>query len=127
MKTLTIFTVLLTLAISFSSFVVSRQLPAIEKEYNKQNISNFRVHRQGKGVALSWSATPGAVSFRVEYSPDGEFFETLAEMENTGVSICRYKHENVFPGISYYRVISIDANGFETSSIVQSVKIMKRG
>lgn len=129
MKTLTIFTILLTLGISFSSFIVSRQLPELNKQSRVTAPPvSLRIHRQGSGVSLSWSASSDAASFRIEraYS-EPSFFEPIDEIENSGSRTCRYKDESVFPGDVFYRIISVDADGNEQTSEAVAIKIRKHG
>ncbi len=126
MKTLTLSTLLLVLAIATSSFVISRQHVTKETTKKIQGASILRAHRQGSGVALTWSATPGATHFRVERSVDGEFFDTIADVENTGASIFKFKDETVFPGTNYYRICFCNNDVVEEISNTEAIRIVSR-
>ena len=127
MKTLTISALLLVAAIITSSFVVSRQGVAKEGVSKVQNVTTFRAHRQGHGIALTWSAAGGVAKFHVERSYDGEYFEVIGEVENTGARTHKFMDENVPPGYMHYRICCMDANDEEQSkSAVEVVRIVQR-
>ena len=127
MKTLTISAVLLLAAIVTSSFVLSHQAVAKENVNGIQNVTTLRVHRQGKDIALTWSATgAGVAAFHVERSYDGEYFEVIGTVENTGARSYKYSDE-LAPGYIYYRICCADANGDELSkSAVEVIRIVQR-
>jgi hypothetical protein len=85
----------------------------------------FRVHRQGSGIALSWSA-PDAVSYQVERSYDGAFFDLVASVDAGGATALKFKDESVFPGTIYYRIGAVKADGTVEYSDVESVRIVKK-
>jgi hypothetical protein len=87
---------------------------------------HFRVHRQGSGAALSWSAVD-AVSFQVERSYDGRFFHTVTTVEAGSESVHKFKDETVFPGTIYYRIGAVKADGSVEYSDTESVRIVKHG
>ncbi len=125
MKTITLSALLLVATISLSSFVIS------SKETNSTTAaakapSMLRVHRQGPAISLNWSNSPNAVAFRLERG-DGEFFEEIATVENTGARSNSFKDTGFFPGVIHYRVVCIDANGGVECSNTEVIKIIKRG
>ncbi|MBB1284817.1 hypothetical protein HRH25_10585 [Flavisolibacter sp. BT320] len=127
MKTLTISAVLLLAAIVTSSFVLSHQAVAKEKASKVQNVTSLRAHRQGKAIVLTWSAVnTGVATFQVERSYDGEYFDVIQSVENTGAR--SYKIQDDFaPGYIYYRICCVDTNGDEVSkSAVEVVRIVQR-
>src|SRR4051812_6660745 len=111
MKTITLSALLLVATISLSSFVLSN------KETKATVIASkgpgiLRVHKQGPNVSLTWSDDAHAASFAVERG-DGDFFETLTTVENTGSRSNKFQDANVFPGTYYYRIVCQDADGNE--------------
>lgn len=127
MKTLTLSALLLVAAIITSSFVLSRQSTVKATISKVQNVTSFRAHRQGKDITLTWSAAGGVATFHVERSYDGEYFDVIGEIENTGARVYKFSDENVPPGNLYYRISSVDANGEEQSrSAVEVVRIVQR-
>lgn len=125
MKTITLSALLLVATISLSSFVIS----------NKENHATvstskgpgiLRVHKQGPNVSLTWSDDAHAASFRVERG-DGDYFEELTTVENTGARSNKFKDVDVFPGTYTYRVVCIDADGNELCSHTDVIKITKHG
>ncbi|HEV7329799.1 MAG TPA: hypothetical protein VGN63_02070 [Flavisolibacter sp.] len=127
MKTLTISAVLLLAAIVTSSFVLSHQAVAKESVNSVQNVTSLRAHRQGKNIALTWSAAgAGLAAFHVERSYDGEFFEVIGTVENTGARSYKFL-DDFAPGYIYYRICCTDADGEELSkSTVEVVRIVQR-
>ncbi len=124
MKTITLSALLLLATISFSSFVVSNQTNGVSKV---SGIETFRVHRQGKEISLTWSASSNAASFRVERSEDGEFFNSIYSTPGTGARSYKFNDGGFFPGMIYYRIVCLNTDGTEECSAVQSIKIMQRG
>lgn len=124
MKTIIVPALLLLLTISFSSFGISSHGNHVDKV---NGIETFRVHRQGKEVSLTWSASGSAVKFRVERSEDGEFFESIYSTENNGARNFKYNDAGFFPGTIHYRIVCINADGSEECSAVQAIRIMLRG
>lgn len=123
MKTITFSALLLLATISFSSFVVSQK----ENITKVTGIETFRVHRQGKEISLTWSASGSPVSFKVQRSEDGEFFNTIHEAGNNGARQYKFNDGSFFPGTIYYRIVCIEADGSEECSAVQSIRIVQRG
>jgi hypothetical protein len=128
MKTLTISTLLFVIAIVSSSFVISSHIQTEEATASVQNVSSFRAHRQGKHIALSWIVSGNSTAqFNVERSYDGEYYEVIGTMNNSGASSYKFKDENVPPGYLYYRISSFDEDGNEIGkSTVEVIRIVQR-
>lgn len=124
MKTITFSALLLLATISFSSFQETAPTTAVSKVFG---IETFRIHRQGKEISLTWSASGSAAMFRVERSEDGDFFETIYATENNGARTYKYKDGSFFPGTIYYRIVCVNADGSEECSAVEVIKILQRG
>ena len=125
MKTITLSALLLVVTISLSSFVISNKETKATVSTSK-GPGVLRVHRQGTAISLTWSDDAHAASFKVERG-DGEFFETLTTVENTGARTNNYKDHDFFPGVLYYRVVCQDGNGNELCTHTDVIKITKRG
>jgi hypothetical protein len=124
MKTITLSALLLVVTISLSSFVISNNVT------NGTNVvakgpGMLRVHRQGKAINLTWSNSANAVAYRLERG-DGEFFDEMTTVENTGARSNSYKDFDYFPGTIYYRVVCLNADGSEECSNTEVIKIMQR-
>ena len=128
MKSLTISALLLVTVIVTSSFVASTKYVPKDSLNAIQNVGSFRAHRQGKGIALSWSAAgSAAVRFAVERSYDGEYYDVLGTVDNNNASTFRFKDEDVPPGYLYYRICSLDENDrVQSVSAVEVVRIVQR-
>lgn len=88
----------------------------------------FNAHREGRSaVGLMWktSAASDVVSFQIEKSYDGEFFDPVAGQANNHASIYTWKDSNVFPGYIYYRVAASMSNGDIIYSDVAMVHIVQ--
>lgn len=109
-----------------SSFSTTAQFESTQNKKGTTGFDYFRVHRQGSGVSLNWSA-PGAETFQIERSYDGEFFDLIASVEAGAVSKLKYLDQSVFPGVIYYRVAAVMADGSVEYSEVESVRIVKKG
>ena len=125
MKTLFSFLAVTALILT-SSFTVNQQ-----QQLNSTTscFDAFRVHRQGKAnVDLTW-ATSGTdiVAVSIERSYDGEFFEAIGSKSFNGSATYRHKDLNVFPGMIYYRIIAVKADGSTEYSPVDAVRIVQRG
>lgn len=128
MKTLTLSTLMLVIAIATSSFVISHNQVSKEATAKIQNIGTLRAHRMGKAIALDWTVSGGnAAKFNIERSFDGEYFDVISSVDCIGASRYNFKDQEFFPGYIYYRVSSVDANGdvLETSA-VEVVRIVQR-
>lgn len=124
MKTITFSALMLLAIIAFSSFVAPNNTSSVSKV---SGIETFRVHRQGKEISLTWSASGAAVMFKVERSEDGEFFDSIYSTENNGSRVYKYKDGSFFPGTIHYRIVCVYADGSEECSAVQVIKITQRG
>ena len=125
MKTVTLSALLLVVTISLSSFVLSNKATN-ETVTAAKGPGMLRVHRQGPAISLTWSNSATALEYRVERG-DGEFFETIYTVENTGARSNSYKDTGFFPGVIYYRVVCINADGSEECSNTEIIKITQRG
>jgi hypothetical protein len=128
MKTLTLSTLLLVIAIATSSFVLSRRNLTKESTKKIQNTNNLRVHRQGNGVALAWSIIgSNTTQFNVERSYDSEFYDVISTVDCNGASTYKFKDENVYPGYIYYRISALNMNGeVEETTAPVVVRIVQR-
>ena len=125
MKTITLSALLLVMTISLSSFVISNKEAKATVSASK-GPGVLRVHRQGAAISLTWSDDAHAASFKVQRG-DGEFFETLTTVENTGARSNKYKDSNYFPGTLYYRIVCVDADDNELCTHTDVIKITQRG
>jgi hypothetical protein len=126
MKTLMSYLVIAAM-ILMSSFTIHEQ-----NELNKQNsqgcFNTLRVHRQAKNVVSTWSVNDNnVILFQVERSYDGEFFEEAGTVEYNGNAHYKHKDIGVFPGLIYYRIKAVKADGSTENSEVESIRIMARG
>jgi len=126
MKTITLSAVLLVLTISLSSFVLSNKETKATTVSASKGPGVLRVHRKGTAISLTWSDDAHAASFKVERG-DGEFFEQLEEVPNTGARSYGYEDNSYFPGTIYYRIVCVDADGNELCTHTDVIKITKRG
>jgi fibronectin type 3 domain-containing protein len=125
MKTITLSALLLVATISLSSFVISNnETNAIVSTSKGPGI--LRVHKQGPNVSLTWSDDAHAASFKVQRG-DGDYFETLTTVENTGARSNNFKDVDVFPGTYYYRIVCVDADENELCTHTDVIKITKHG
>jgi hypothetical protein len=125
MKTMTLSALLLVITISLSSFVVSNKEAKATVSTSK-GPGPLRVHRQGAAISLTWSDHAHAAAFEVQRG-DGDFFETLITVPNTGARSNKYKDSEYFPGTIHYRVVCIDADENELCTHTDVIKITQRG
>ena len=125
MKTITLSALLLVATISLSSFVISNKETKATVSTSK-GPGILRLHRQGSAISLTWSSDDHAASFKVERG-DGEFFETLTTVENTGARSNKFKDSDFFPGTIFYRIVCVDAEGNELCTHTEVIKITQRG
>jgi|SRR5687767_8672591 len=125
MKTITLSALLLVMTISLSSFVISNK-EAKSTVSTSKGPGVLRVHRQGAAISLTWSDDAHAASFKVQRG-DGEFFETLTTVENTGARSNKYKDSDYFPGTIYYRIVCVDGDDNELCTHTAVIKITQRG
>jgi hypothetical protein len=126
MKTITLSAVLLVLTISLSSFVLSNKGTKVTTVSASKGPGALRVHRKGAAISLTWSDDAHAASFKVERG-DGEFFEQLDEVPNTGARSYKFEDSGYFPGTIYYRIVCVDADGNELCTHTDVIKITQRG
>ena len=112
-------------AISAPLPVNSKQPVSVAKFSNE--FARFNVHRQQRGVVLNWIFTDpnNVVSFVVQRSYDGQFYENVAEVTSNGKN--QYKDNDVFPGHIYYRIAALMYDGSTIYSNVDVVRIVKNG
>lgn len=125
MKTITLSALLLVATISLSSFVLSNNENHATVSTSK-GPGVLRVHKQGPNVSLTWSDDAHAASFRVERG-DGDYFDILTTVENTGARSNKFKDVDVFPGTYHYRIVCLDANENELCTHTDIIKITKHG
>jgi hypothetical protein len=125
-----IFTSYAIVALIFIGFASSFSTPATFESTiavkKTTGFDYFRVHRQGSGAALSWSALD-ATHFQIERSYDGTFFHTVTSIEAGIQKFYKFKDETVFPGTIYYRIGAVKADGTVEYSEIESVRIVKHG
>ena len=86
----------------------------------------FHIHRQGDFASLNWNVSAGnVVSFNIERSYDGIFFDPIATVTPDDSRWNRYTDETVEPGIIYYRITAVMDDGSNERSATESVKIVK--
>lgn len=110
-----------------SSFTVNQQ-----KQLNQRTtscFSHFNAHRAGKAnIELTWAvSSPDVVQFSVERSYDGDFFENISSANFNGSASYRFKDVGVYPGVIYYRITAVKADGSTECSSVESVRIVQHG
>jgi len=109
-----------------SSFTVSQQ-----KQLNQQAVNScftrINVHRAGKAnVEIAWNVSSADISqFVVERSYDGDFYENVTTVNFNGSSSYKSKDAGVFPGVIYYRVTAVKADGSTECSPVETIRIMQ--
>jgi Phr family secreted Rap phosphatase inhibitor len=91
-------------------------------------ISFFNAHRQGHAIGLMWrvSSSDDVISFQVQRSYDGEFFDPVANLASTANKRFTWQDENVFPGYIYYRVEATLMDGTTFYSEVEIVHIVQK-
>jgi hypothetical protein len=126
MKTFISYLVIAVLVLT-SSFTINNQQKLNDKAANGC-FNYFRIHRQAKNVAATWSVNTGdVVGFYVERSYDGEFFENAGTLNYNGSSVYKYSDMGVFPGVIYYRIRAVKANGSTEYSDVETIRIVQHG
>ena len=92
----------------------------------------FHIHRQGDFASLNWNVTSAAATtFFIERSydnPEGgeQYFSPVATVDADPNRWNRYTDNTVDPGVIWYRITALDANGNVMDvSDVESVKIVK--
>ena len=126
----TIFTTIFVAFLAFTtSAVATDSAPSGYSEKKPTSCFNyFRAHRQGHGVGMTWSVGTGdVVSFVVERSYDGEYYDAVSGIACNGAMQHKFIDSDIFPGTIYYRVRAVKADGTSECSNVESVRIVKRG
>ena len=122
------FIALFSVLIFTSSYVSSKIDAPAETTATAGSFKQFNVHRQGSGVALSWSVTTSnVVEFAIERSYDGEYFDTIGSLPCNGTTTHRYNDASVYPGTIYYRITAIKADQSVETSATESVRLVKHG
>jgi hypothetical protein len=110
------------LFIAASSFTTPVATKSTKATYNCFNF--FRAHRQAKNVELSWAvSTPDVAQFVVESSYDGQYFNSIGQM-NGNMGTQKFKDMNVYPGYTYYRITAVKTDGSTETSGVEVVRIV---
>lgn len=126
MKTIPFFALFAILILS-SSYVSSVIDTPATKSTATGCFNQFRVHRQGNAASLSWSASgTDIMHFVIERSGDGEYFETVNDINNDGSGSYKINDANPYPGISYYRITAVKADASTEYSPLVSVRIVQR-
>ncbi|MEO5648874.1 MAG: hypothetical protein ABIR03_03000 [Ginsengibacter sp.] len=90
----------------------------------------FNAHRQGySSIGLMWriSNSDNIISFQVQRSYDGEFFDLISDLPcNAFTQKFNWKDDNVFPGYIYYRLAANLMDGSIIYSEVQVVHIVQK-
>lgn len=105
----------------------ANSVQSTEVEFNN-NFVRFNAHKQGQaGIALTWIfSDPGnVVSFVVERSYDGSYFERVAELPAADRN--QFRDGGVYPGYIYYRIIALMYDGSAIYSNVEIVRIVRNG
>lgn len=91
--------------------------------------SFFNAHRQGhSAIGLMWqiSSSDDVISFQVQRSYDGEFFDPVTNLSCGANKRFTWKDDNVFPGYIYYRVEATLMDGTTFYSEVEIVHIVQK-
>ena len=79
------------------------------------------------GVGMMWAVNQqGVKEFKIEYSYDGEFFDVLTTVPAHGSAQYRFTHRETMPGFVHYRIKAVMADGTDSDSQVQTVRIVSR-
>ena len=127
-------TILTTVFVAFLAITTSAVATDAPKHTKSASVTQsscfnyFRAHRQAQGVGMSWAVNASdVVSFIIERSYDGEYYEDAGVMGCSGGMQHRFVDSDVFPGIIYYRIQAVKADGTKECSAVESVRIVRRG
>ena len=100
-----------------------RMLPPSPSLASPKNKETFTFLRKVPQVELKWRPAQRAVSYRVVVARDSRFRKIFADEKVRGTS---FSIRNMEPGSYYWRVRSVDAEGFEGKySIPWSIKTMR--
>ena len=128
MKTLISIAFLSLIAITTSAVGTNERPSQLSSVTVTNGFKYFRAHRQASGVALAWdNMASDVVQFKVERSYDGEYFDVICEAACNGNAVHKFTDKDVFPGMVYYRITALKADGSEETSTIENVRIVRRG
>ena len=120
-------TILLATILLFGPMITKMNASELISITADGNFQMFHGHRQGNGVGLMWNMVSATVvSFDIERSYDGEYFESVAQLEATGSGRFRYTDTNVFPGYIHYRIKATHKDGSSEYSEIVIVRIVSK-
>ena len=119
-------------AVVFASATIASPLPKHSKQpasvakYTNDFV-RFNAHRQQNGIMLNWifSDPNNVVSFVIERSYDGSYYETVTEVPVNSKN--QYKDNAVYPGYLHYRIKALMYDGSSIYSTVEVVRIVRNG
>ena len=116
---------LVVLTSAIASPLPSKQQGITIAKYTNE-FSKLNAHRQAKGIVIDWifSDPNNVVSFEIQRSYDGAFFERAGEVAPAGKN--QFKDNDVFPGHIYYRIAALMYDGSIIYSTVEVVRIVSR-
>ena len=88
------------------------------------NILSFGAIDNENSVSLSWETNPTNLNerFEVEWSGDGSAFESVGEkVAEQGEQLFSFEHNSPQPGLNFYRLKALDANGGDSFSEIRQV------
>jgi hypothetical protein len=89
----------------------------------------FNAHRQGfRSIGLMWriSSSDDVVSFQVQRSYDGEFFDPIKDLPCNTNTKFTWEDDKIFPGYIYYRLAANLIDGTTVYSDVEVVHIVQK-
>ena len=124
--------------ILFTSALIgnSRNKTVLRNSYLIAGVNNsagifsfFNAHREGRNATgLMWkvSDVSGIISFEIQRSFDGEFFDPIGSLSYNSSHRFTYKDVSASPGFLYYRIAAHFLNGDVAYSDVQIVHIIRK-
>lgn len=95
--------------------------------------TSFSTHRQGKGIALTWSveSTAGVVNFTIQKTYEDvtdpyAVWEDVTSLPEDGSRSYKFTDDNVFPGFISYRITATLIDGTTAQSGISTVQIVSR-
>lgn len=95
--------------------------------------TSFSTHRQGKGIALTWSveSTAGVVNFTIQKTYEDvtdpyAVWEDVTSLPEDGSRSYKFTDDNVFPGFISYRITATLIDGTTVQSGISTVQIVSR-
>jgi hypothetical protein len=113
---------------SYNQAATPPQSPVLSPQKSGPSVS-FHAHRQGRNaIELMWrfSANSNVVTLQIQRSYDSEFFNTIFSGPGNSGGWGRWKDENVFPGVIYYRLEATLFDGTVLYSPVEVVRIVQK-